>query len=76
MDLVAYFFFTLRSQIFQIYNFDVVHVTSPTIRLFYCFIYYYVNCCTLGGNIEKKPKSIFFSREEFKAEEVISCTTS
>lgn len=50
------------------YNFDVVRVTSQTIRLFYYFIYYYVYRCTLGENIEKKSKSIFFSREEFKAE--------
>lgn len=57
------------------YNFDVVRVTSQTIRLFYYFIYYYVYRCTLGENIEKKPKSIFFSREEFKAEKVISFTT-
>lgn len=57
------------------YNFDVVHVTSQTIRLFYYFIYYYVYRYTLGENIEKKPKSIFFSREEFKAEKIISCTT-
>lgn len=57
------------------YNFDVVRVTSQTIRLFYYFIYYYVYRCTLGENIEKRPKSIFFSREEFKAEKVISFAT-